>query len=154
MYKRVWDYVPSGHLSNILSHPSPAARPAKQPTVDGRLTVMELWNGDCVEVHAPVPFQSSKMCFKPLWVCAIPANCTRAYEFHVQARTVRSTCHRGRLPFLEWQLHDYPCEHRSTIPKSLVDIAGIAWMKQRAVCCLLHYRIFLIQTEIKQPTSL
>jgi hypothetical protein len=66
VYKRVWDCVPSGHLSNVLSHPAPAVEHDEQPTVDGRLTIMELWNGDCVKIHAPLPSPSSRMFLKPL----------------------------------------------------------------------------------------
>lgn len=43
--------------NNVLGHP----RTTRSTCHHQRLDVLELWNGDCINTHAPSPFQSSKV---------------------------------------------------------------------------------------------
>ena len=57
-----------------------------------RPTILELWNNTCVNIHCPLPFQSSKMIYR-LGMCH-PACCTCAYKINVPGHpcTICSTC--------------------------------------------------------------
>lgn len=92
------------------------------------LADLELWNGNCVDFHAPSPHRSKvpKCVIESLSMCNY--HCTCAYELmsHAILRRPFNTpsSRSGRFGTLEWRLCQWPCMRPpcSKVPKCIIDL--------------------------------